>query len=125
MRPWFYTWSLMSRLFPAGTRIIQADVGSAAKFRATVGMVDAFGQEHMTIMLVNNAETNRIVRLNITSAKPIKKMMCYHYFENDHPVDGQGFPRPEKLLKNVDLKKGIELMMPSRGVIFMTTLPAP
>jgi len=125
MRPWFYTWSLMSRLFPAGTRIVKADVDSALKFRATVGMVNALGQEQMTVMLVNNAETNRMVRLSVTSAKPIKNMTCYHYFENDRPVDEKGFPKPGKPLKNVNLKKGIELMMPSRGVIFLTTLPAP
>ncbi|MEI6195589.1 MAG: hypothetical protein WCS42_14800 [Verrucomicrobiota bacterium] len=124
MRPWFYTWSLMSRLFSAGTRMIKTDVDSATKFRAIIGMVNVFGREQMTVMLVNNANTNRLVRLQIPSATPIQTMACYHYFENDRPVDDRGFPKPKKFLNDVDLKRGIELMMPSRGVIFLTTLPA-
>ena len=43
-------------------------------------------------------------------------------FETDRPADAEGFPVPKKLLRGVQLKAGLTVSLPARGVVVLTTL---
>jgi hypothetical protein len=122
-RPWFYTWSLFSRAFPGGTRILGTTASSSARFRATAGVSDRFGTEQFSVALVNNAETNRVVHLRSAGGPVDARVYGYHYFAADRPADADGFPQPAVVWPHADLQAGLTLAMPTRGVIILTTRP--
>jgi hypothetical protein len=122
-RPWFYTWSLFSRAFPSGTRIIGTTASPASRFRATAGISSLSGTEQFSVVLVNDAETNRVINLRWTTGPTDTRLYVYHYFTMDRPVDADGYPKPAKAWLHANLQASLTLAMPSRGVIFLTTRP--
>jgi len=93
------------------------------RFRALAGTQTSGGREHASVMLVNNADASRKVTVRMPSAKAALTLTRYHYFDGDRPVDEQGFAKAKDVLQNADLQRGVEVDMPSRGVVFLTTVP--
>jgi len=122
IRPWFYTWSLMSRLFPRGASILSVDSAPAVpRFRATADEWTTASGKEGSILLVNDSDAARTVVVHAPEFAS-RKLYCYHYFDQDRPVDGKGLPVPA----STDLKfpandQGITINMPSRGVVLLTT----
>jgi hypothetical protein len=117
IRPWFYTWSLMTRLFPKGSKIVQAGGVAVPAFRALAG-TDAVGKE-LSVMLVNDADAPRKVTLRVPGAG-VRNLTLYHFFDGDRPTDENGYPAPKEKT-DADLERGAEIALPSRGVVFLTT----
>jgi hypothetical protein len=69
-------------------------------------------------MLVNNKDEARSVNIAIPGAGHLT-VTEYRYFENDRPVDAQGFAAPKTRTVDADLAGGISIVMPKRGVIFL------
>lgn len=118
IRPWFYSWSLMCRYFPAGTTVIESDSTGIEGLRLVAGTKG----DDMTFAVVNNSAVNQKIDLKIpgtTSLKPFKK---YIYSENIRPVDKDNFPVP--LQKDISMKsaKGISIEIPAKSFLLYTTL---
>jgi hypothetical protein len=123
IRPWFYTWSLMSRLLPQGAAIVSTSGGeSQTGFRSVAATRTSNSQTYTTIMLVNDADAALAVTVSAPSLGA-GDLTEYHYFATDSPADSNGFPIPEETLTNVDLISGIAVNMPSRGVVFLLFQP--
>jgi hypothetical protein len=120
LRPWFYPWSLMSRLFHRGCRIVAAGP-AAADCRVLAATADN-GRE-LSLMVVNQAAAARAVRLKV-AAGGRRALTVYHYFEADRPTDAEGFPRPAETRAEADLGAGLDVDLPGRGVVFLTTQAA-
>jgi hypothetical protein len=122
IRPWFYPWSLMTRLFPAGCRIVATELPALPAFRS-VAMTKPNGAKHdLSIMLVNDSDAARTVTLKVPSVSAATTLKQYNYFDSDRPVDKDGFPIVKATLEKADLKAGVEVGLPSRGVVFLTTM---
>jgi len=88
IRPWFYTWSLLCRYFPAGINIIESDSTGIEGVR----LVAASKGSDMTIAVVNNSTASQTFTMMIdgtASWKPFKKFI---YSEEYRPVDKNFFP---------------------------------
>ena len=122
VRPWFYTWSLMANLFPPEARAAPVDSPAGVEgLRAVACVRPGHGVRQWTVMLVNEAEEKRTVRLRVPGAgRP--DLRVYHYFQGERPVDADGFPVPQALLPHADVEHGLEVTLPSRGVVFLTSL---
>ena len=126
IRPWFYTWSLMSRLFPSGTRIIGSSVPtSLSKFRMLTGMRVVNGETIISIELVNDGTSAQSVLVQIPTMTTPVNLTQYSYFQNDMPVDANGFAVPSAEFNQVNLAQGLPIFMPSNGVMFLTNQPVP
>ncbi len=121
IRPWFYPWSLMSRLFPRDTRILPVAPTGRANLRIMAGETPQRG--HFNFMVVNNADAVRSVRLVIPGGGR-STVQLYHYFERDHPSDVDGFAVPSLSLPVTDLGGGVRVDLPGRGCVFVATVPA-
>jgi hypothetical protein len=120
-RPWFYTWSLMGRLFPKGSRIVAANVeGNPAGVRALAATWKEGRAERLSVMLVNDAGEPHTLTVRAPGAGG-KAMLAYRYFDNGRAVDRNGYPVVSATMPKADLKKGVNVEMPSRGVVFLTT----
>jgi hypothetical protein len=145
IRPWFYTWSLMARLFPKGTRIVNAKsvyeevktVREWAKGTRIVGATNADvpglrsmagtrqegSRTEMSFMVVNDGDAPKTVTLKAPGAGR-RNLTTYRYFDRERPVDSNGFPVPVGKPAAADLGKGVGIELPSRGVVFLTTRSA-
>lgn len=115
IRPWFYTWSLMSRLFPKGARIVgdhQAILPAGMRVMGSTG-------NQLTIMVVNDVDAAHRVTVRVPGAGKTS-LACYQYFEGNRQTDGNGYPVPKELMKDADLEHGVDVDLPSRGVVFLT-----
>ena len=120
IRPWFYTWSLMSRFFSRGSRIVETSEPAFPRFRAAASTDRRHGREILSVMLVNNDQARRTIILRVPSARRPVTLTCYRYFKTVRPTDRNGFPVPFSIIKNANLRKGLQVTLPSRGVVFLT-----
>jgi hypothetical protein len=117
LRPWFYTWSLMSRLFPRGTRILGTHQPDLPGLRVVAG-TDQAGRS-LSVMLINEGNEARTVTLSIPGAGS-KTLVEYHYFDTDRPTDANGFSVPKETIPDADLERGVTVPLPSSGVVFLS-----
>ena len=117
-RPWFYTWSLMSRLFPRDATLLAVTQPPIPQLRVVVARHPDDG--HLAVMIVNDRDEPCALQLVIPNAgkKSVKK---YHYFDADRPVDAGGLPKPKAAFAGVDFVRGMEVALPGRGVVFLGT----
>ena len=123
IRPWFYTWSLMSRLFPQGAVIVKSSGGARQTgFRSVAAVGTSNAQTYTVVMLVNDADG----AVNVTVTAPslaASHLVTYHYFASDAPTESNGFPTPEGATTEVNPTSGVPVSMPSRGVVFLVFQP--
>jgi hypothetical protein len=119
VRPWFYTWSLMSRLFPRGTRIVGVQQPPDLQHLRVVAGASQDGRS-LSVMLVNSGDDARKVTLSVPGAGR-KTLVKYHYFDTDRPSDTNGFPVPKETLPDADWEGGVTVTLPASGVLFLTT----
>ncbi len=121
IRSWFYTWSLMSRLFSPGTRIVESDEPIDAKqFRTLAGIRMVHGHRRISIMLVNDSEKPRNIVIRVVADTSVTTFTEYRYFRKHRPVNAQGFPLASTILHTIIPAHGISVSMPGRGVILLT-----
>ena len=134
LRPHFYTWSLLTHLFPVDCSILNAkeciwhENGEHAScivgLRASaMKKVDENGKEDVSVVIVNNSHVPRGVDLQVRGLELSKrKIYQYNYFENDRITDENGFPIKKISMDHKDLERGIHLELLSGGVIFLSTI---
>jgi hypothetical protein len=116
IRPWFYTWSLMGRLFPKGARIVSSDTNGELPGLRTLAAARQDGS--LSVMVVNDSEEARTIEVRVPGSGP-RALQIYHYFEHDRPADTEGFPVAHATLLMADTAKGVHAELPSRGVVFL------
>ena len=114
IRPWFYPWSLMARLFPRDTRMVAVRAEGTANLRVMAGAAG----DGINVMVVNEAAARRSVRVVVPGAGR-RTMRMYRYFEADRPADQDGFAVPAATLTGADLESGVDVVMPGRGCVFL------
>ncbi len=118
IRPWFTPWSLLCRLFPRGSRLVATGGADLPGLRVLAG-VHAGGTR---IMLVNNSDERRELRLRIRSAGP-SRVTRWHYLADDHPADADGFPLPAGPATALEAGAPLPISLPGRGVVFVSVDP--
>jgi len=118
LRPWFYTWSLLCRLFPSGsqTLMVKNIDGSACRV-AGVRLPDGKG---FSFTVVNESTTPRNITLQVPGVGQAA-LYEYRYFAGEQAVDKDGFPVTSTTHQNADLESGLNVQLPGEGVVFLTT----
>lgn len=129
LRPWFYVWSQLSRNFPPGCQIIEVSESGVDGLRTTAANIKG----DISIAVVNNTDDPRAIKI-IAPAFGTKNLKSFEYFDADgdnevdswpKAVDMLGndiYPKPTKTFNNVNLKQGLIVELPSRGVVILTSL---
>jgi hypothetical protein len=122
LRPWFYTWSLLCRVFPRGSQTLAAAAtGDPACRVAAARLPQGRG---WSFAVVNESDAPHLLRLVMPDHKAMT-LHEYHYFATDRPADKSGFPVPSAMHKDVNLAAGLTIHLPTQGVVFLTTAVAP
>ncbi len=90
LRPHFFTWSLMCRLFRPGSEVLKTagdtDMPRITAMRSPEG--------RLNMMLVNHSESGKETEL-LLPVPDGTRFTCYVYRENGRKTDGKGYPLPE------------------------------
>jgi hypothetical protein len=124
LRPWFYTWSVLSRSFPAGSQALTVPSTHLPGLRLAAAKIPSAGGYGFSFAIVNDSSAPRSVRLAVPYLAEALTLARYDYFRADRPTDVNGFPRPARMLKNVWLSRGLTVHLPSRGLVILSSLPA-
>lgn len=120
LRPWFYSWSLLTKLFPAGSDVYKIRSRSI-NLRALGTRIVKNGNVNWSFAVVNINSTPIKVLLKVDNEREYN-FKQFVYTENEMRIDGNGFPVPvNNLSKN--LSEGIEFEIKPQSVVFLTTLP--
>lgn len=122
-RPWFYTWSLMSRLFPRGAQIVGTAPLDLPNFRTAAAVRRSGTHQLMSIMLVNDADTPRTITLRVPGHW--KHVTRYSYFASHRPATASGLAKADGVVNGTQLSRGIRVPFEGRGVIFFSAEAAP
>lgn len=118
LRPWFYTWSLLCRLFPRRSQTLAVDAtGDCACRIAATRLPLGRG---LSFAVVNESDTARTVTLVMPLDRPVT-LHEYRYFAANRPTDNRGFPMVSAVHKDVALAPGFRVELPAMGVVFLTT----
>lgn len=119
IRPWFYTWSLMSRNFPKGSKIVYSN-----SFRnQNLNCVAAITPDgNVSFAITNTADFAQNVTLKIPTIVNNIDLNKFVYFEDNFPVDANGFPVVSEVIKNANLKEGIAIEFPAKGFVLITSI---
>lgn len=121
LRPWFYPMSLFSKLFKQGGSIV--DTGPMIGDGLKVCAYKTSDGNDMSIAIVNALDKSADVSIRtINGFTERYHLNKYVYFENNMPVDANGFAVANEVLQDIDLAGGLNLNIPGRGVIFLSTL---
>ena len=118
LRPWYFTWSLMSRSFPSGCSTLK----TSATFVPGLRTLAATHGDDLSIALVNDSDEPQKLRLIVPGIKKIPQMLRYNYFPDDTLIDEKGLPLPKETLNDADLAAGLDLSLPARSVVIYTTV---
>ena len=120
LRPWFYTWSLMSRYFPGGCRIVKSSDTGISGLRTLAARI---GTNDFTIAFVNDSEQSQKICTAATGWNSNAKLSRYNFSGTDRPVNGDGFPMPKETLSGLKLQSGLTVELAPRSFVLLTTLP--
>jgi hypothetical protein len=121
MRPWYYTWSLLSKYVPRGSQVLKTGDPGLPGLRAASSKTLVDGKTGYTFVIVNDNEGDRTVRVMLDGLKGID-LKQFNYFEKDMTKDEKGFPVTKTILRAANLAKGIDIKLPSKGVVILTSL---
>lgn len=113
LRPWFAPWSLLCRLFPAGTRRLDVEAPPEPGLRVLAGLRADGG---VSLMVVGDGEGPRTLRVRL-AGEGGRRYSCYHYFERDCPADADGFP-VAAATGACGARSELRADLPARGVVF-------
>ena len=124
LRPWYYTWSLLSRSFPAGSQALTVPSANVPGLRVAAARIPYQHRLGFSFALVNEANTPRAVRLVVPFLTGRLTLDRYDYFQSDRPADVNGFPTPARTLTKVGLSRGLLVELPVRGLVVLSSIPA-
>jgi len=111
-RPWFESWSLMSRAMRRGSTVMRVTGDLPASVRATAVKF----QSDWSVVIVNDSAAP--VSLDFLMPQGISHWYAYRYFENDRKTDVDGFIQNSGTLRT---SNGIaRIQMPGRGLLILT-----
>jgi hypothetical protein len=125
IRPWFYTWSLASRLSPAGSDTVHVVESPALSgVRAAAVRTPVAGGYDLTVMLVNDSDTDANLSIVVPEAAGPSNLVRYDYLASATPqyvTDANGLARPAAIC-SANLAQGAALALPARSAMFLSTL---
>jgi hypothetical protein len=119
LRPWFFTWSLLSRSFPPGCTTLKTTDTLVPGLR-TLAAKTADG--NISFALVNDSDVPQEVHFAVPGGGKVQQLARYNYFPGDTLTDKNGFPLPKEILKESDLAAGLNVSLPARSVVIFTSV---
>ncbi|MDQ3813857.1 MAG: glycoside hydrolase family 5 protein, partial [Armatimonadota bacterium] len=118
LKPWFYTWSLLCRTVPPGSKLYRVEAANP-KLRVLAAQLPPVpAASGWTFCVVNSGQNAATVKLKVPQGQTTL-MSRYLYSRTASAADADGFPVPVSRDK-IDLAQGVEITCPPDAVVFLT-----
>ncbi len=115
LRPWFYSWSMLSRAFRPGMTLFNPT--NPADLRLLAGTSGG----NWSFALVNRRSTEAVVNVAVPGQGTVN-MNRFVYGLSQQPKDANGFPVPVDQVSG-NLGSGVEVTVPANAVVVATNVP--
>ena len=105
LRPWYYTWSVLARSFPAGSQPLVTPSSGISGLRVAAAKIPSAGGYALSFAVVNDSDASQSITLSVPSATGRLTLARYDYFDGERPTNADGFPVPAQILPNVRLAR--------------------
>ena len=122
LRPWFYAWAVLARSFPAGAQPLLTPSTGIPGLRVAAARIPTAGGYQLSFAFVNDSDVARSLTLSVPTAAAPLSLARYDYFAGDQPLDANGFPAPVQTLAAVRLADGVNIQLPARGLVVLSSL---
>lgn len=134
LRPWFYVWSLLSRLFPQGCEIIDCQDPNTGKLRVAAAKLTSDNGSDLSIAIVNRAESSESIKILIPGYSEKISFRKYDYVDSDQDekvdswsdvIEHEGrdiLPAASEILEDVNPASGLRVQIPPRSVMILSTI---
>ncbi|MDF2440571.1 MAG: hypothetical protein JWN98_1555, partial [Abditibacteriota bacterium] len=134
LKPWFYTWSLLSRTVPPGSKIVRVATANpslrvlAAQLPPATSETNAANSKvtkrqkpvaGWTFCVVNRGQNAATLKLKIPGGKTAT-LNRYVYSRSASATNADGLPVPASSIAT-DLAQGAEITCPPDSVVYVTT----
>lgn len=122
LRPWYYTWQLMCRYFPAHAKVLKMSEPNGGKdVRIAAAKINT---DDYTFVAINRRTSvdskTQTITFKATSSQ--KTFYVYHY-DRTNKGDGVSLSLPYTKVTNVNLSEGITVEIPLETGVLVTSLP--
>ncbi|MBA4386349.1 MAG: hypothetical protein C0404_00100 [Verrucomicrobia bacterium] len=118
LKPWFYTWSLLTRYVPAGSTIYRTKSGQDLRLLAARS-AGASG-DRWTFLIVNRADRAAKLKIVAPGAKSAK-FKQYVYSKQKAAADANGFPAPVEE-NQANPAAGLNVECPPQSACLVTSI---
>ncbi len=120
LRPWYYSWSVLSRAFPAGSQTLVLPSLQTTGVRIAAARIPDGSGDDLSVAIVNDSASPQTVTVTIPAVTAALTFAQYDDFSADAPVDADGFPVAAETLHSHP-SQGIRVTLPSSGLIVLTS----
>lgn len=118
VRPWYYSWSLLTKYMPTGSRIYKVDVKESNQ---AVNAIAAGKNNKFMIGLINVSTMDKRVILRSVNLNQLNHVKEFIYSKGTLIKKGDHTILPNRRMHSINLKKGIKIEMPPQSIIVLTT----
>ena len=123
LRPWYYSWSVLARSFPAGSQPLLTPSSGVPGLRVAAAKIPSAGGYYLSFAVVNDSDTPRSITLSVPSAAGAADARSLRLFRPAIARSTRnGFPVPAQVLRDVQLSGGLSIQLPSRGLVVLSSL---
>ncbi|MFV0393611.1 MAG: Ig-like domain-containing protein, partial [Coprobacillaceae bacterium] len=128
LRPWYYTWSMMCRYFPEGSKVMYTTESHVDRLRATSAIIPSSNNKNdISMAVVNSSSQERTVTLNIPNVDEVTDLNQYFYYDGEingetRALNEKGQLLPHGTIDDVNLSEGVTVTLPGNSCMILTTL---
>lgn len=119
LKPWFYSWSLLSRYFRPEQQILKTSIDPHQNGIKCLAAYDK-KKKAWTICVVNPTNESQSIRLKAQKGGKVQ-LKKYIDTQMNSKKDSDGFPEPVEIGK-YNLKKGIDITCEAKSMVLFTSL---
>lgn len=116
LRPWFYSFSLLSRYMQTGAKILKLTIPEKKGLNA----IAVTKEGKYMIAIVNSGYPEYSINLKFSSKEILNGVKRFIYSEANRPVDNNGFPTPVEQNLSLNLDSGYSLNIEGQTLIVLT-----
>lgn len=116
VRPWFYSWSLLTKYIPAGSKVFSSKVNGDTSVKAIITEKDG----NYMLAVVNVSKNEKQVKLHSNNMKSLLACKKYIYSEGTLKTEGDHMLYPNEENIELNLEEGEFVSMPAESLIVYT-----
>ena len=123
LRPWYYTWSLLSRYFPAGNTeiLMMSQPDDELRILGAKIMLADSNSAHFSFALVNKTRHPKCINIKLPAYCGLATFDSYTYSE-DQQGDEVSLTLPKVSASSIRLSDGYQVTVPANSGMVLTTM---